>query len=206
MAVRMVALAAALAASRSPILSASGISGDIRWVRGTVSASSPASLSVTAGDRCLVLKMNASTEIVGGSGARTAPIAPGTLVQAHFRTEDGKVAVVVIDTAVTASQPSAREGTSVRGEVQRVGSSSVSLRVDRGTRDLVFDDHTTLLDRDGHVRATGAKAIAPLLAAGTDVVVTWVPSRGPDTEGASRSSSRRALEVRTLSRVGRPAT
>ena len=32
------------------------ISGDTRWVRGTVSASSPQTLSVTAGDRCLVLK------------------------------------------------------------------------------------------------------------------------------------------------------
>jgi hypothetical protein len=42
------------------------ISGDIHWVRGTVSAWSPTTLSVTAGDRCLVLKMDASTVIVGG--------------------------------------------------------------------------------------------------------------------------------------------
>ncbi len=130
------------------------ISGDTRWVRGTVSASSPKTLSVTAGDRCLVLKMDASTEIVGAAalpaGSARAPIPVGTLVQAHFVAPEGKLAAVVVDntTASTSSQPSTREGTSVRGEVQRLESGSLTLRIAGGSRDLVVDDRTTLLDRE----------------------------------------------------------
>jgi hypothetical protein len=197
---RMVALVTAIAAAQPPARAASGVSGDIHWVRGTVSASTSRSLSVTAGDRCLVLKMDPSTVIVGSAGlttnASSSAIATGTLVQAHFRTTDGRVAVVVIDrtTAPASSRPSKRDGTSVRGEVERASAGSVSVRFERGARDLALDDRTTLLDRDGHLRATGAKSVVPLLASGADVLITWVT----DEEGAGNSSYRRALEIRTL--------
>jgi len=182
------------------------ISGDARWVRGTVSASSAKTLSVTAGDRCLVLRMDASTEIVGAAsvptGAPGAPIPVGTLVQAHFVAPEGKLAVVVVDTttASTSSQPSEREGRSVRGGVERLDSGRLTLRIANGSRDVVVDDHTTLLDRDGSVRATGGKAIAPLLTSGSDVLVTWVPLLVMDSERGSSASHRRALEIRTLKR------
>jgi hypothetical protein len=198
--VRMVALVTAIAAAALPIRAASGVSGDIHWVRGTVSASTSRSLSVTAGDRCLVLKMDPSTVIVGSAGLTTntssPAIASGALVQAHFRTTDGKVAVVVIDrtTAPTSSRPAKREGTSVRGEVERVSRGSVSVRFERGARDLTLDDRTTLVDRDGHLRATGAQSVVPLLSSGVDVLITWVT----DGEGAANSSHRRAVEIRTL--------
>ena len=45
---------------------------------------------------------------------------------------------------------------------------------------------------------TGAKSIGPLLVAGTDVLVTWVPYWGTDGKGAVDSSYRRALEIREL--------
>jgi hypothetical protein len=86
--VRMVALVTAIAAAALPIRAGSGVSGDIHWVRGTVSASTSRSLSVTAGDRCLVLKMEPSTVIVGSAGLTTntssPAIASGMLVQAHL--------------------------------------------------------------------------------------------------------------------------
>ncbi len=196
-----------LVASEPSARRAAVISGDTRWVRGTVSASSPKTLSVTAGDRCLVLKMDASTEIVGGAevpaAAARAPIPVGTLVQAHFVAPEGKLAAVVVDntTASTSSQPSRREGTSVRGEVQRLESGSLTLRIAGGSRDVVVDDRTTLLDRDGPVRATGVKAIAPFLASGSDVLVTWVPFVVMDTERGSSTWHRRAQEIRTLKRT-----
>jgi hypothetical protein len=196
-----------LVASQPSARRAAVISGDTRWVRGTVSASSPKTLSVTAGDRCLVLKMDASTEIVGGAevpaAAARAPIPVGTLVQAHFVAPEGKLAAVVVDntTASTSSQPSRREGTSVRGEVQRLESGSLTLRVAGGSRDVVVDDRTTLLDRNGPVRATGLKAIAPLLASGSDVLVTWVPFVVMNSERGSSTWHRRAQEIRTLKRT-----
>ena len=182
------------------------ISGDTRWVRGTVSASSPKTLSVTAGDRCLVLKMDASTEIVGAAalpaGSARAPIPVGTLVQAHFVAPEGKLAAVVVDNTTTSTsvQPSKREGTSVRGEVQRLESGSLTLRIADGSRDVVVDDRTTLLDRDGPMRATGLKAIGPLLASGSDVLVTWVPFLVMEGARGSSTWHRRALEIRTLKR------
>ena len=195
-----------LVASEPSARRAAVISGDTRWVRGTVSASSPKTLSVTAGDRCLVLKMDASTEIVGGAavpaGSARAPIPVGTLVQAHFVAPEGKLAAVVVDNtmASTSSLPSKREGTSVRGEVQRLESGSLTLRIAGGSRDVVVDDRTTLLDRDGPVRATGVEAIAPLLASGSDVLVTWVPFLVMEGERDSSAWHRRALEIRTLKR------
>ena len=199
-----------LVASEPSARRATVISGDTRWVRGTVSASSPKTLSVTAGDRCLVLKLDASTEIVGGAavpaGAARAPIPVGTLVQAHFVAPEGKLAAVVVDntTASTSSLPSKREGTSVRGEVQRLESGSLTLRIAGGSRDVVVDDRTTLLDRDGPVRATGVKAIAPLLASGSDVLVTWVPFLVMDSEPGSSTWHRRAQEIRTLKHTPEP--
>ena len=196
-----------LVASQPSARRAALISGDTRWVRGTVSASSPKTLSVTAGDRCLVLKMDASTEIVGGAavpaGTSRAPIPVGTLVQAHFVSPEGKLAAVVVDntTASTSSLPSKREGTSVRGEVQGLESGSLTLRIAGGSRDVVVDDRTTLLDRDGPVRATGVKAIAPLLASGSDVLVIWVPFLVMDNERGSSTWHRRAQEIRTLKRT-----
>ncbi len=196
-----------LVASEPSARRAAVISGDTRWVRGTVSASSPKTLSVTAGDRCLVLKMDASTEIVGAAaipaGTARAPIPVGTLVQAHFVAPEGKLAAVVVDntTASTSSQPSRREGTSVRGEVQRLESGSLTLRIAGGSRDVVVDDRTTLLDRDGPVRATGVKAIAPFLASGSDVLVTWVPFVVMNSERGSSTWHRRAQEIRTLKRT-----
>jgi hypothetical protein len=150
--------------------------------------------------------MDASTEIVGAAAlpaaSARAPIPVGTLVQAHFGAPDGKLAAVVVDntTASTSSQSSTREGTSVRGEVQRLESGSLTLRIAGGSRDLVVDDRTTLLDRDGPVRATGVEAIAQLLASGSDVLVTWVPFLVMEGERGSSTWHRRALEIRTLKR------
>jgi hypothetical protein len=182
----------------APIQAGGTVAGDIRWVRGTVSASSSKSLSVTAGDRCLVLKMDSATEIVGPARSTTQsslPIAPGTLVQAHFRTTDGRLAVVVIDSATASSSDPSwnREGRSVRGAVQRLTAGSVLVRFDRGMRELILDGRTTLLDREGRIRATGAKAIARLLAIGTDVLITWAT----DADGGA-SSQGRAVEIRSL--------
>jgi hypothetical protein len=150
--------------------------------------------------------MDPSTEIVGAvaipAGAAGAPIPVGTLVQAHFVAPEGKLAAVVVDTTTvsTSSQPSQREGTSVRGEVEHLESGSLTLRIANGSRDVVVDDRTTLLDRDGPVRATGVKAIAPLLASGSDVLVTWVPFLVMESVRGSSAWHRRALEIRTLRR------
>jgi hypothetical protein len=138
------------------------------------------------------------------ASAPAASLAVGTLVQAHFLGPEGKAVVIVVDTTTTSTsrQLAKREGTSIRGEVQRVKARSVSVRIHRGSRDVVMDDRTTLVDREGHVRGTGVKSIAPLLASGTDVLVTWVPYFVMDGEGGVSSNYRRALEIRTLS----PAT
>jgi hypothetical protein len=99
----------------------------------------------------------------------------------------------------SSSQDTSHEAVrSLTGEVTRVKSRSVYLRIEQKSRDVVLDDRTILLDANGHTRATGVKTITPLLPAGMRVRVTWVPYWVMDGDGAVTSYYRRALEIHTL--------
>jgi hypothetical protein len=72
------------------------------------------------------------------------------------------------------------------------------LRIEQKSRDVVLDDRTILVDADGHTRATGAKAISALLAAGTLVRVAWVPYWVMDGDGVARRNYRRAVAIHAV--------
>jgi hypothetical protein len=186
-------------------------SGDLRWARGAVAAVSPTSLTLQLADGVLTVSANASTEVITArpgvtvvpAGTPTGSLAVGNIVRVHYLDRQGRQAVVIMVDDATAApfSRSTRTGTSVRGEVKNVKSRTVSVRIDRGSRDVILNDYTTLVDRDGRLRAGGAKAIAALVRAGADVLVTWVPFWVTDGEGAVTSYYRDAIEIRTLTPV-----
>ncbi len=88
---------------------------------------------------------------------------------------------------------------SERGGVQRIKGRTLSMRIGGRSRDMIMDDKTVLLDREGAVRARGPKAIAPLVPIGTDVIVTWAPFWVTDGAGQVTSYYRRAIEIRVSS-------
>ena len=186
---------------------ATPLSGDLRWVRGAVVAVSPASLTLKLGDGVLTLSVDASTEVITArpavtlvpGSAATGSLAVGSLVQAHYLDRQGKRAVVIIvDDSGAPWSLAKRAGSSVRGELKHVKSRTVSIRIDRRSRDIVMDDRTTLVDRDGHVRASGAKAITAVLPARADLLVTWAPYWVMEGDGSVTSYYLNAIEIRTL--------
>ena len=201
--------------SPSSTQAATQLSGDFRWVRGAVAAASPTSLTLKLADGALTLTVDPSTEVITArpavmglaAGAPARSLAIGTLVRVHYIDKQEKRAVVIVVDDATAAPLSLlkRAGTSVRGEVNYVKSRTVAMRIDHRSRDLILDDHTTLLDRDGHALATGRKAIAGLLAAGVDVLVTWAPFWVMEGDGSVTSYYRNAIEIRALTPVPGPA-
>jgi len=202
-------LMASASAASAP--AATPVTGDFRWVVGVVIAASPTSLSLRLRDRVLTLIVDSSTDVIRARPALTsvpasAPVgslAVGTLVRAHYLDRQGKRAVVIVVDDAT-SEPlsrSNRAGTSLRGELKHVRSRAVSVRVDHKSRDIILDDHTTLFDRDGHALATGTKAIAAVLPAGVDLLVTWAPYWIVEADGSVNSYYLSAVEIRTLTRV-----
>jgi hypothetical protein len=110
----------------------------------------------------------------------------GSLVQVHFSESRGErvAALVVAEGAQLPLTPVKHLGQSVRGETRRCKSRTVVVEIDGHTRDVVLNDDTRLVDRNGSVRAVGTKAIAAALAAGTKVLVTWKPFWVTDGSGA----------------------
>jgi hypothetical protein len=172
-----VLLVAILRSSSAAAAPSTTVSGNLRWVRGEVTA--------VSGDQ-LTLKLRSKPITIALDG--TAPPAVGAVVEAHYTDKRGDRRAVLIFDADRSAELSKRPGTSYRGVVKQVRRSSLSITAASRSRGIDFVKQTQLMDADGRALATGWKAIGGLLPVGEDVVVKY-----EGTEDADQ-----ALEIRKL--------
>jgi hypothetical protein len=153
----------------------------------------------------LTLRVDQATEVISpttvdASTGRGLIPNLGSLVQVHFSESRGErvAALVVAEGAQLPLTPVKHLGQSVHGETRRFKSRTVVVEIDGHTRDVVLNDDTRLVDRNGSVRAVGTKAIAAALVAGTKVLVTWKPFWVPDGSGAVTGYYRDAETIRMI--------
>jgi hypothetical protein len=87
----------------------------------------------------------------------------------------------------------------ISGVVATAKATGMSLRVPGRSRTYVFDRKTTLVDRDGHVLASGGKAIAARVRAGTTVRILYKMEWVTGAEGWVNAVYYRVIELRLLS-------
>jgi hypothetical protein len=197
---------------QQPQPAAAPVSGHLRWVRGIVTAVSPDSVTLKLRNNTLTLAIDPTTEMVGTSFANPAPRAPadlpvvGSLVAAHYTDrKNNRRAVLVVDGVPDGQAAlSKRPGRSYRGSVKGTKRGTLSMQVDTRTRGVKLDSRTKLTDTDGRSLAIGSKAIAGLLSAGEDVLVTYDDKSDDMYLGDTTISSnyQRAIEIRKLRHVG----
>ena len=178
--------------------------GEYHWARGILRASSASAITLQLKDGSLTLRVNQATEVISptpidASTGRGLIPNLGSLVQVHFSESRGErvAALVVAEGAQLPLAPVKHLGQSVHGETRRLNRVRLS-SIDGHTRDVVLNDDTRLVDRNGSVRAVGTKAIAAALVAGTKVLVTWKPFWVPDGSGAVTGYYRDAETIRTI--------
>jgi len=170
---------------------ATAAAGEYHWARGILRASSASAITLQLKDGSLTLRVDQATEVISptpidASTGRGLIPNLGSLVQVHFSESRGErvAALVVAEGAQLPLTPVKHLGQSVHGEARRFKSRTVVVEIDGHTRDVVLNDDTRLVDRNGSVRAVGTKAIAAALVAGTKVLVTWKPFWVTDGSGA----------------------
>lgn len=179
---------------QQPAVTVSQASGHLRWVRGTITEISPASMTVALRDKVVTIGLDQDTQIVGPDAVTsTARPSVGSLVEAHY-TDKKKVqrAVLILSGRLGTATMPRRAGYSYRGVISRMKNSSAYLKVDGKTREVHFDQKTTLTGESGDALAIGRKAVAPQLSVGQAVLVTYLEQSDGD------SSYQLALEVRKL--------
>jgi hypothetical protein len=172
----------------------------LRWARGVVTESTPASITLMLRDRSLRIGVNPSTAFESATPAKMA--AAGAVVEVHYaEKKNERMAVWVFSDPATGSAGwSKKPGHSYWGVMQGTAHGSFKLGVGKKTRKVELDSHTRLVDADGRVLAKGKKDVAPLLSTGQRVVVKYdeedTTVYGGDT--VVPGSSTKALEVRKL--------
>jgi hypothetical protein len=187
------------------------IPGNLRWVRGIVTAVSPDSLTLKLRENTLTLTIDPTTEVIRASPADRATRAPvdpltvGSLIEAHYTDLKAiRRAVLIVGGVPGGSAASSkRPGRSYRGLVKETKRGTLSMRVETRTRSVKLDSRTKLTDTDGRPLAIGWKAIASQLWTGEEVLVTY-DEQSDDMQVNDMtifSSSQRALEIRKLRHV-----
>ena len=172
---------------------------DFEWVRGTIVAASPASLTLRRGNRTYDF-------VVDGTTTPQVSASSGSVVDVHYAKSSGKRRAVFIF-AATAAAPRSRvpsTGDSTAGVVGK-RRDDVSI-VGRGVRSITIESRTSLLDEQGRPIAKGRREIAQRLSAGDRVLATWydvIFSRHDLVQPAgdprlNNSIRRYALEIRIL--------
>ena len=197
---------------QQPQPAAAPVSGHLRWARGSVAAVSPDSLTLKLRDNTLTLAIDPTTEMVGTSPGDPAPRAPadllvvGSVIEAHYSDRKNNRRAVLIVGPVPDDQAalSKRPGRSYQGRVKTTKRGTLSILVGTRTRGVKLDSRTKLTDTDGRSLAIGSKAIAGLLSAGEDVLVTYDEKSDDLYLGDTTifSSFERAIEIRKLRRAG----
>ena len=169
-------------------------SGRLRWVRGSVTEVSPASLTVQLRDKTLTLTLDRDTRLVRPTAdAAATPVNVGSLVEVHYvDNKPVKRAVLILSGTLGTAKAPRRAGYSYQGVISRMKKSSAYLKVDAKTREVHFDQKTTLTGESGDALAIGRKAVAPQLSVGQAVLVTYNEQSDGD------QSYQLALEVRKL--------
>ena len=179
---------------QQPAVTVPPASGHLRWVRGTITEISPASMTVALRDKVATIGLDQDTQMVGlDAVTATARTSVGSLVEVHY-TDKKKVqrAVLILSGPLGTAKMPRRAGYSYRGVISRMKKSSAYLKVDAKTREVNFDQKTTLTGERGDALAIGRRAVAPQLSVGQAVLVTYNEQSDGD------SSYQLALEVRKL--------
>jgi len=166
---------------------------NLRWVRAAVSASSPESLTLKLRDREITLRRDAATDVVG-----SVPLVAGAIVEAHFLERKGVRRAMLLIADPGPGELSKKPKTSLRGTMIRFKRSTLLVRIGEKTRGLTVEKRSRLLDRDGHVLATGKDAIAKLLVLDQDLLVKYETSSGIIVEGVDLGGSDNIVEIRLL--------
>lgn len=163
--------------------------GQLRWVRGTVTSVSPASMT-------LQLRGDPLTIALDG----VAPPAEGTRVEVHYTDRRRERRAVLIFGAGVSGTISRRPGRSLRGSVDRLRRSTLSLHVEGRRRDVSLDSRTTLLTIDGRALASGRSDVAAALAGGEPLLVIYEEQSDDMMVGdvLVPGSTRKAREIRRL--------
>lgn len=187
------------------------LSGDLRWVRGSVLSWASNSLTLQLKRGSLTLELSVSTQIihavkgtekvisaeqlkdeVTGPNNETKPdsLAVGSLVQTHYVEHHHKsYAIVIIEETESAPQSSKKSGSSYLGVLDKTEFGAIHLRVNGGIRWLYPFHGTTFVDSTGH------RLPARELKAGDTFLITY---RLDAAVGDLTGPTTTALEIRRL--------
>lgn len=176
-------------------------SGQLRWVRGTVTETSSTSLTVQLRDKAVSLVLDSDSKVVPAFGGdATLRVQAGARVEVHYLDKKPARAVLILDGIAADLTASKRPGRSYRGVISRIKRSAVSVRIATRTRGVTMEKNTKLVDVDGRSLAIGGKAISGQLAIGDPVLVTYDEQSDDVFSGDVYipGSHQRALEIRRL--------
>lgn len=165
-------------------------SGQLRWVRGSVTEVSPASLTVQQRDKTLTLTLDPDTRVVRpAADAAATPVNVGAMVEVHYvDKKPAQRAVVILSGTLGTAKAPRRAGYSYRGVIRRTEKRDVYVGVDTKTRVVKMDSKTQLTSGLGQSLAIGWKVATTQLSAGDEVLVTY----------SQQEDDRVALEIRKL--------
>ena len=160
---------------QQPAVTVSQASGHLRWVRGTITEISPASLSVALRDKVVTIGLDQDTQMVGPDAVTsTARPSVGSLVEVHY-TDKKKVqrAVLILSGQLGRAKMPRRAGYSYRSVISRIKNRDIDVRVDTKNRRVKMDNKSQLTGVDGQPLAAGWKTGTAQLSAGEEILVTW---------------------------------
>lgn len=169
---------------------------NLRWVRATVSAATPDSVTLKLRDRELVVNRDAATEIVAVDPS--AALAVGAIVEAHYAERKGVRRAIVLIADAGPGEISKRPKSSLFGTVLRLKRSTLTVTSGGKTRSLALEKYSRLLDREGRVLATGKDAISKMLTADADLLVKYEGDSGLIIEGVDLGGNDKVVETRRL--------
>ena len=170
---------------------------NLRWVRATISASTPESITLKLRDRELVLLRDQATEVLAPDS--DAAVAVGATVEAHYTDRKGIRRAILLIADTPGGELSKRPSTSARGQMVRVKWGALQVASGGKVRNgLAFEKKSRLLDRDGRLLATGKDAITKLITPDTDLLVKYHTSGGVIVEGVDLGGSDNIVEIRLL--------
>lgn len=150
-------------------------SGHLRWVRGSVTEISPASLTVQLSKKTLTLVLDANTRFLRPA-ADTSAARPsvGSVIDVHYvDKKPGQRAVAILSDPLGTAKPRWIAGHSYRGVITRIKNRDVDVRVDTKNRRVKFIKNSQVTGVDGQSLAIGYKAGPTQLSVGEEILVTW---------------------------------
>ena len=168
--------------------------GQLRWVRGIVSAASPTSVTLRLRDGDLTLSSESDARLVIGER-----------VEAHYTDRKGERRAVLFLDPGTSGTLSKRPGRSYRGTVDRMRRSTLSLRVEGRRRDVTLDSRTTLSTAGGRALASGRSDVAAALSDGEPLLVIY-DEQSDDMMAGDVLIPGTARLAREIRRIGVPAS